>query len=126
MSSRRGFHLASTFLVSIVLAGALAAQQAKPPDELPPEVDGNSEIGSSAAPDRRPGEGEGPFERLVIRGATMIDGTGAPPQGPIDIVIESNRIKEVKSVGFPDVADSTSRARPAQGRRGRSTAPACT
>jgi hypothetical protein len=39
------------------------------------------------APDRQEGEGEGPFERLIIRGATLIDGTGAPPIGPVDIVI---------------------------------------
>ena len=36
------------------------------------------------APDRRTtgsdAEGEGPFDRLVIRGATLIDGTGAPAQ----------------------------------------------
>jgi imidazolonepropionase-like amidohydrolase len=55
------------------------------------------------APDRRADEGEGPFQRLIIRGATLIDGTGAPPQGPVDIVIEGNRIKEIKSVGFPHV-----------------------
>jgi imidazolonepropionase-like amidohydrolase len=53
------------------------------------------------APDRKAGEGEGPFERLVIRGATLIDGTGGPPRGPIDIVIEGNRIVEVESVGSP-------------------------
>src|SRR5438094_211314 len=34
------------------------------------------------APDRRPGEGEGPFQRLIIRGATGIYGTGAPPSRP--------------------------------------------
>ena len=55
------------------------------------------------APDRRPGEGEGPFPRLVIRGATVIDGTGAPPIGPVDLVIEGNRIAEIRSVGFPKV-----------------------
>src|SRR5437870_3967196 len=53
------------------------------------------------APDRRPDEGEGPFQRLIIRGATVVDGTGAPPVGPVDIVIEGNRIREVRSVGFP-------------------------
>lgn len=53
------------------------------------------------APARKPGEGEGPFERLIIRGATLIDGTGAPPIGPVDIVIEMNRIVEVESVGYP-------------------------
>ena len=36
--------------------------------------------------------GIGPFKRLVLRGATVIDGTGAPPIGPIDIVVENGRI----------------------------------
>jgi len=53
------------------------------------------------APDRQDGEGEGPFERLIIRGATLIDGTGAPPIGPVDIVVEGNRIADVVSVGYP-------------------------
>jgi imidazolonepropionase-like amidohydrolase len=55
------------------------------------------------APDRRPDEGSGPYERLILRGATLIDGTGAPPIGPVDIVIEKNRIREIRSVGFPKV-----------------------
>ena len=71
-----------------------------------------------AAPDRRvtgnAAEGEGPFDRLVIRGATIIDGTGAPPQGPVDLVIENNRIREIRSVGFPHVAIREA-ARPAKG-----------
>ena len=58
---------------------------------------------SDPAPDRGPDEGEGPYERLVIRGANMIDGTGAPMIGPVDIVIEGNRIVEVKRVGYPGV-----------------------
>src|SRR5688500_10824968 len=56
------------------------------------------------APYRAPGEGQGPFKRLIIRGATVIDGTGAPPIGPVDVVVEGNRISEVRSVGFPKVA----------------------
>lgn len=39
--------------------------------------------------------GEGPFPRLVIKGATMIDGTGGPSEGPVDIVVENNRIVDV-------------------------------
>ncbi len=46
-------------------------------------------------------EGEGPFQRLILRGGTLIDGTGAPPIGPVDIVIERNRIVNIKSVGYP-------------------------
>jgi len=66
------------------------------------------------APDRRADEGEGPFDRLVIRGATIIDGTGAPAQGPVDIVIENNRIREIRSVGYPKVAIREA-SRPAKG-----------
>ncbi len=65
-------------------------------------------------PNRQPGEGEGPFDRLVIRGITVIDGTGAPPRGPMDIVVQQNRITEVTSVGFPNVP-ITDRLRPAKG-----------
>ena len=64
------------------------------------------------APDRA--EGEGPFPRLVIRGATLIDGTGAPPYGPVDIVIEYNRITEVRVVGAPKL-DIDPEARPGAG-----------
>ena len=42
--------------------------------------------------------GIGPFKRLVLRGATVIDGTGAPPIGPTDIVVEGNRITLLKKV----------------------------
>jgi Amidohydrolase family len=48
-------------------------------------------------------EGDGPFARLILRGATLIDGTGAPPVGPVDIVVEQNRIRSIQSVGYPGV-----------------------
>ena len=48
-------------------------------------------------------EGDGPFDRLILRGAILVEGTGAPPVGPVDVVIEGNRIAEVKTVGFPGV-----------------------
>lgn len=46
---------------------------------------------------------EGPFEQLIVRGATLINGNGAPPRGPVDIVVEGNRIAEVRVVGYPGV-----------------------
>jgi hypothetical protein len=54
-----------------------------------------------AVPDRE--RGEGPFVRLVLRGVTVINGEGAPPVGPMDIVIEGNRIASIQGVGFPGV-----------------------
>ncbi|MEX2531909.1 MAG: amidohydrolase family protein [Gemmatimonadota bacterium] len=79
-----------TLVVGVFLAADVAAQ-------------------ATPAPDRGPNEGEGPFERLIIRGATVIDGTGAPPRGPMDIVIEGNRIVEVANVGYPGVPIDDSR-----------------
>jgi hypothetical protein len=54
------------------------------------------------APDRA--EGEGPWTQLILRGATLINGTGAPPNGPVDIVIEQNRIVSIRNVGYPGLA----------------------
>lgn len=51
------------------------------------------------APDRN--EGEGPYSKLIIRGVILIDGTGAPPTGPVDIVIEKNKITRIQQVGYP-------------------------
>ncbi len=72
----------------LLLAGpgfALHAQDGERPETTPRGAD----------------EGDGPYDRLILRGVTIIDGTGAPPQGPVDIVIEGDRITSVQSVGFP-------------------------
>lgn len=57
--------------------------------------------GVAPAPDRGENEGAGPFDRMVIRGATLINGDGGMPVGPVDIVIENNRIEAVEVVGAP-------------------------
>lgn len=46
------------------------------------------------------GASVGPYQRMVIRGATMIDGTGAPSMGSVDIVVEGDKIVEVKRFGY--------------------------
>ncbi len=87
----RRFALLSGLAAWLSGAGAAPARAQQPPAtrEVQP------------APDRGPSEGEGPFPRIIIRGATVIDGTGAPAQGPMDIVIEGNRIVELRNVGSP-------------------------
>jgi len=62
-------------------------------------------------------EGEGPFERLILRGAYMIDGTGAPTQGPVDIVVENDRIAEIAVVGFPQLEIDSDDRPPLRGGR---------
>ena len=53
-------------------------------------------VGLSAQVDPLLGDG---YTRLVIRGATVIDGTGGPPEGPRDIVVEKGRIVEIVRAG---------------------------
>ncbi|MBP1606576.1 MAG: amidohydrolase [Acidobacteria bacterium] len=94
----------STTLAVLVAVAHPWARQAQRAGDAARHIVAAPQSSTAPAPDRKPGEGEGPFDRLVIRGVTMIDGTGAPPQGPMDIVIEGNRIREVRSVGYPGVA----------------------
>ena len=51
--------------------------------------------GLTASSARRANEGLGPFKTLTIRGVMLIDGTGAPPAGPMNITVEGNRITGV-------------------------------
>ena len=53
------------------------------------------------APPRAAGEGFGPYATMVIRGAMLIDGTGGPPRGPVDIVVNQNRITAIRNAGTP-------------------------
>ncbi|MEQ9165978.1 MAG: amidohydrolase family protein [Fulvivirga sp.] len=48
-------------------------------------------------------EGDGPWSQLIIRGVMLINGNGAPPTGPVDIVVEKNTIVDIKTVGYPGV-----------------------
>lgn len=54
-------------------------------------------------PARQAGEGEGPYAKLVLRGAMVIKGDGTPPVGPMDIVIAGNRIAAIDAAGTPGV-----------------------
>jgi imidazolonepropionase-like amidohydrolase len=86
-----------------LLAPALVAQQ-------PPRRQGPPAESLTPAPARGSDEGNGPFKTLVIRGAILIDGTGAPPVGPVDIVVEGNKIQAVRSAGTPGLPPRPNRA----------------
>ena len=63
--------------------------------------------GIPKAPDRT--QGDGPYKQLIIRGATLINGAGSPPLGPVDVVVENNRITDIRVVGYPGVEISDAR-----------------
>jgi imidazolonepropionase-like amidohydrolase len=92
-----GIMLAIAFAHSLLPESNAIGQDPTPPPQINP------------APNRGPDEGRGPFKTLVIRGAILIDGTGAPPQGPVDIVVVNNRINAIRSAGTPGVPLKTNR-----------------
>ncbi|MBV1908293.1 MAG: amidohydrolase family protein [Kangiellaceae bacterium] len=65
----------------------------------------NYSFSVDAAPQKAPERirGEGPFNKLILRGVTFVDGAGAPARGPVDIVITKNRITDIVDVGHPGV-----------------------
>ena len=65
--------------------------------------------GDKIAPDRV--DGNGPYKRLILRGGILVTGEGAPARGPMDIVIENDRITQIVNVGNPGVP-ITSKRRP--------------
>lgn len=82
------------------LGAGIAADQA-PQTAATPAEQRQPRQSLLGAPDRRPDEGKGPFKTLVIRGVMVIDGSGAPPAGPMDVVVQGNRIASVRSAGTP-------------------------
>ncbi len=90
MRHHGGRHRALLFLVvALAVTGRATAQDEDEPKPIP------------KAPARA--DGEGPWKRLILRGVTVINGTGAPPYGPADVVVEGNRIRAIRTVGFPGV-----------------------
>ncbi|UPK75420.1 hypothetical protein MU582_01950 [Nocardioidaceae bacterium SCSIO 66511] len=84
------------FLQTTGVAAGIAAWPAVP-------ANGASAVpqAGSRTPPRGPDEGEGPFNKMVIRGVNVIVGVGGTLRGPVDIVIEQNRITGILSAGTP-------------------------
>jgi hypothetical protein len=82
----------SVFVLGEPGLASAAAAASTPPSE-------SHSAGVKLAPARN--EGDGPYSQLILRGVTVINGTGSPAFGPADVVIEGNRIVDVRSVGAP-------------------------
>lgn len=90
--------------LAAVLLGATALMATPVAIAAPPPQAGSADV----IPART--EGIGPFQRVVLRNVTMIDGTGAPAQGPVDIVLSGDRIAEIRTIGAPGKIDPSARA----------------
>ena len=91
--------LISAASIAVALVGSGVTAQQPAPAARPQQPSAADPL--RPAPNRRADEGKGPFKTLVIRGVTVIDGTGGPPAGPMDVVVQGNRITAVRSAGTP-------------------------
>lgn len=98
MSRRLGVALVAAV---VLLAPQFPSAQGRQGGAPAPAVQSALVDGTLAAPPRRANEGLGPYGTLVIHGVTVIDGTGAPPYGPVDIYIAGNKIQSIRSAGTP-------------------------
>jgi len=105
-----GVTIAAIALVVTIDSFVLVAQQAPAQAQARQAPRPQAPEGLTPAPARRADEGKGPYKTLVIRGVMLIDGSGAPPQGPVDIVISGNRIASVRSAGTPGIPLRSNRA----------------
>ncbi|MEZ5551019.1 MAG: amidohydrolase family protein [Pseudomonadales bacterium] len=76
------------------------------PGEEGPALAASLGVGLPApAPERQ--EGSGPFDSLLIRNVMLINGEGAPPQGPVDVHIRGGHIYSIERPGQTAPASAT-------------------
>jgi imidazolonepropionase-like amidohydrolase len=89
---------AGAMFLSLGLPVQASAGQAEPGEEMITKVYSLGVAPAKVAPFSGD-EAAGPYKRLIIKNANIIDGTGAPAQGPVTIVIEEDRIVRLDGYG---------------------------
>lgn len=102
-----GIRLIGAVSAAVLMAAAGPVLAHETPTAQPSAVAAPTRL--NPAPPRRADEGFGPYPLMVIRGATLIDGTGAPPMGPVDIVIENDKITDIIQAGWPGLPEKPNR-----------------
>ncbi|GAB3090921.1 amidohydrolase family protein [Aestuariicella hydrocarbonica] len=85
-------------IATLVLPTLVWAGEFEPGEEIITQVVAMGIQPPTIAPPRGE-ESAGPYQRLVIQNANIIDGAGAPAQGPVTIVIENDRIVDLRGGG---------------------------
>jgi imidazolonepropionase-like amidohydrolase len=111
MSQKATIYAAAVLATLALATGYSETSLAQAPAQAPAAQAPRQGRGAAdtAAPARKQGDGVGPFKKMVIRGVTLIDGTGGPPLSPMDIVIEGNRITSVRQAGWPGLPEQANR-----------------
>ena len=100
-------HLGYLLLAPLALQLSLQAVSAPEPGEegIAPALETGFAPPRMAPPSGD--EARGPFPHLWIKNAILVDGTGAPPFGPVDIEIREDRIASIRGTkAHADAADA--------------------
>lgn len=100
MATRTQIALLSRILAaSLIASPALAATPIIPAgEEVIADVIKAVGVSGPAMAQLRGAEASGPFERLLITNVNVIDGTGAPAYGPVNIEIAGDRIVRITEI----------------------------
>jgi len=79
LNRTRSMKALGMFALVMAALGASAGAQQRPAAPAAQRPAGGQDDSIRPASNRRADEGKGPYKTLVIRGAMLIDGTGAPP-----------------------------------------------
>ena len=97
-------------LLLLTLSCKILAQPILPGDERAIRAVRDGIQIPAQAPNR--GRGTGPFETLIIKDVMLISGEGAPPRGPVSIVIKNDLIESIvrsaPSIANAEVIDASS------------------
>lgn len=91
-------------LISTAVFAASPANRAQPGEEYISAALAMGLKQPALAPQRGV-ESDGPFTRLIIKNAMMIDGSGAPLQGPVNIEIARDKIVSIQAGASKDQAE---------------------
>ncbi|MDB2433059.1 amidohydrolase family protein [Luminiphilus sp.] len=83
--------------LSLILSFDVFSATVEPGEEGPSRFKAMGIVIPSPAPDRMDTEGDGPFDRLVVENVMLVNGLGAPPRGPVSIVISGDTIAQIVS-----------------------------
>ena len=97
-------------LLLLTLSSKILAQSILPGEESAIRAVRDGIQIPAQAPNR--GRGTGPFETLIIKDVMLISGEGAPPRGPVSIVIKNDLIESIvgsaPSIANAEVIDASS------------------
>ena len=87
--------LLAGWMVSSVWAAQAAPKDIAPGEERAVLAESYGIELPAPAPDRQQGDARGPYDSWVVRNVMLVDGLGAPPRGPVSLLIKGAKFDKI-------------------------------